>query len=167
MFSIGQLVVYGQTGVCKVTDICEKEVTPKNFKNYYVLKPIYQQNSIIYSPIDNTAVNIRPIITKQQAEDLIRLIPSISPCGFSGEEQRALNEKYTAALKSQDCEELLSLTISIYAKKEEAKERNKKLGSIDERYMQRAEELLFGELAAALHIDINEVSNYIKNTLEN
>ena len=40
----------------------------------------------------------------------------------------------------------------IYSKKQAAKRMKKKTGFIDEKYLKRAEELLFGELAAALNI---------------
>ena len=37
--------------------------------------------------------------------------------------------------------------------------------AIDERYMKRAEELLFGEFAAALGIAPSEVQDYIENRI--
>ena len=46
--------------------------------------------------------------------------------------------------------------IKIYSKKQAAKQ-IKKLGFTDEKYLKRAEELLFGELAAALDISLEEV----------
>ena len=63
---------------------------------------------------------------------------------------------YKRALESHSCEELLELVIKIYSKKQAVK-RTKKLGLIDEKYLKRAEELLFGELAAALDISLEEV----------
>ena len=166
MFSKGQKVVYGQTGVCEITDICDKELTPFNVKTYYVLKPIYQQNSTIYCPIDNDKVHMRNIMTKEQAEKLIELIPTVKTKDFSGDAQKEVAEEYRKAVNCDDCSELIVLTMSIYAKKQAAKEMNKKIGTVDERYMQRAEELLFGELAASLEIDANEVQEYIKNRLK-
>jgi CarD family transcriptional regulator len=51
-------------------------------------------------------------------------------------------------LESHSCNELLELAIKIYSKKQAVK----KLGFIDEKHLKRTEELLFGELAAALDI---------------
>ena len=166
MFSIGQLVFYGQTGVCEVVNICEKEIVRGQKREYYELKPIYQSASVIFCPTDSEKVNIRPIISYDEANKLIKLIPDITTEEFKEEEQRRLIEKYSAALKGQNCEELISLTKAIYEKKRTAIENNKKLGSTDEIYMKRAEELLFGELAAALGIDITEIPKYIEKELE-
>ena len=44
--------------------------------------------------------------------------------------------------------------MSIYRKRDEVHSRKKKLGSVDLRFMKRAEDLLFGELAAALDIPL-------------
>jgi len=166
MFSIGQLVFYGQTGVCEVVNICEKEIVRGQKREYYELKPIYQSASVIFCPTDSEKVNIRPIISYDEAKKLIELIPTITTDEFKADEQRRLTEKYSAALKGQSCEELISLTKAIYEKKQTAMEKNKKIGSMDEHYMKKAEELLFGELAVALGIDITEITKYIEKELE-
>ena len=41
----------------------------------------------------------------------------------------------------------------------------KKFGAMDERYMKRAEDMLFGEFAVALGIDKNEVQAYISKRI--
>lgn len=46
-------------------------------------------------------------------------------------------------------------------KKQAAEKQNRKLGAIDEKYMKRAEDLLFGELAAALGVDRDQVNEYV------
>ena len=38
-------------------------------------------------------------------------------------------------------------------------------GQMDQRYMKRAEDVLYGELAAALDIPMEEVPDYIRTTL--
>ena len=56
--------------------------------------------------------------------------------------------------------------MSIYAKKQEVEGQRHKIGTVDERFMKRAEELLFGELAAALGIPREEVPRFIEARLE-
>ena len=43
--------------------------------------------------------------------------------------------------------------MSIHAKRRQAESQNRRLGMVDERYLKQAEQLLFGELAAALDED--------------
>lgn len=51
--------------------------------------------------------------------------------------------------------------MSIYAKKQQQFGSRHKIGQIDERYMKKAEELLYGELAVALEITPKDVPSYI------
>lgn len=47
-----------------------------------------------------------------------------------------------------------------------AHKQNRHLGQIDKKFMKRAEDLLYGELAAALDIPREDVLNYIQERLE-
>lgn len=161
MYKIGDLILYGNTGVCKITDITTRDL-PNVDKNrlFYVLKPLYQE-CIISAPVDSTKVFMRPIITKQEAEKLIDMIPTISAQAYQNSVLRQLTEHYEESFKTHDCADLIELTMSIYAKKQIAIQQKKKFGAVDERFMKRAEELLFGELAAALGISKDDVPGYI------
>ena len=57
------------------------------------------------------------------------------------------------------------MLMSIHAKKQQLRIEKKKLGAIDERFMKEGEALLFGELAAALDIQLQEVPRYIQKRL--
>jgi CarD family transcriptional regulator len=56
--------------------------------------------------------------------------------------------------------------MSTYRKKEERERAKLKFGAIDRRYMERAEALLFGELAVALGIARENVQSYIHERLQ-
>ena len=75
MFAKGEKIVYGSTVVCEVTDICEKELIRNQKRLYYVLKPLYQQNNIIYAPVENGKVFMRAVMSAAEADDLILKIP--------------------------------------------------------------------------------------------
>lgn len=77
MFQPGELLVYGTTGVCRVEGVATPNLTRAEWgRQYYLLKPLYQ-DGVIYAPVDSQKVPIRPVISRQEAEDLIDLIPSI------------------------------------------------------------------------------------------
>jgi CarD family transcriptional regulator len=94
------------------------------------------------------------------------MIPTVEAEEFHSSVIRELTEHYQASIDSQSCEELLELTMSIYSKKRTLEQQKKKFGVIDERYMKRGEELLFGELAAALEIPREQVPEYIESRVE-
>lgn len=165
MFKAGELIRYGNTGVCKVTEIKEIDDSKKGKRKFYVLEPLYQK-CIISTPVDNKKVFMRPIISKEKAEELIDEIPMIEAEEYHSPVMRELTEHYEASFKSHSCEDLIELTLSIYTKKQTMAEQKKKIGIIDERYLKRGEELLFGEFAAALDIPRERVQSYIEERVE-
>lgn len=71
-----------------------------------------------------------------------------------------INEYYRSSFNTHDCEDLVKLIKNVYVKKEIAENNKKKLGKVDENYMKRAEDLLYGEFAAALKIPKENVRGY-------
>jgi len=166
MYQIGELILYGRTGVCKVEDICDSTpaASAANQK-YYSLRPLYQKCCITV-PVDSEKVFSRPIITKDQAHQLICAIPEIPAEPYYNRNLNQLREHYREWLESHSCRELIAMTKSLRAKRREMTEQKKKFGTVDERFMKEAEDLLFGEFAAALEIDRSEVEQYIANVLQ-
>ena len=56
--------------------------------------------------------------------------------------------------------------MAIHLKRRRAEAQNRRLGMVDERVMKQAEQLLFGELAAALDIPYEEVQPYIAGRMQ-
>lgn len=166
MFAVGELVLYGRTGVCRVAEIVEKtlpgEKTPQLFYN---LQPLYQSCSISIA-VSNTKVFIRPIIGAEEANALIRSLPGLEAEPYHNRNLNQLREYYRQQIESYCCVDLAVLTKSIWLKRRECEATKRKLGAVDERFLHEAEELLFGELAAALDIDKTQVPAYIKSIVE-
>ena len=158
MYEVGDLVVYGRTGVCRV-----ERIDRQGKQEFYALKPLYQ-NCDIYTPV-NGKVFIRPVISKEEAHRLIDLIPTVEVEVCESKALRELAEHYQSAIDSHDCQDLIEMTMSLYAKKKAVEGRKRKFGAVDERFMKEGEELLFGELAAALEIPVEEVQQYIAERL--
>ena len=166
MFQAGDLVVYGTTGVCRVESIDQPNMTGADRnKKYYRFKPFYQ-DGVIYTPVDNTKVSIRPVITREEADRLIDLIPSIRAEAYRAPTLQALAQHDQKAVHSHSCLALIELMMSIYTKQKQAESLNRRLGIVDERYKKQAERLLYGELAAALEIPFDEVESYIARRVE-
>ncbi len=168
MYQTGDLIVYGSTGVCRV----ERVLDPKEGQKvtgmaqaYYLLKPFYQDGTV-YAPVSRAEQSMRPVITAQEAEQLIRKIPQMQAQAYHGHSTQELREHYQALTDSHSCEDLIELTMSIYAKKQDAAEHRRRVGQVDERFMKKGEELLYGEFAAALGIPRDEVQSYISRRVE-
>ena len=166
MFQPGELVVYGATGVCRVESIDRPNLTGADRgKAYYQLKPL-QQDGVIYTPVENSKVSIRPVMTREEANALIDQIPTIQAEVYRAPTIQALTQHYQSAVRSHDHKDLIQLMMSIYAKQKQAEAQKRRLGMVDERYMKQAERLLYGELSAALDIPFDQVQAYIAQRVE-
>ena len=166
MYQKGELIAYGGTGVCRVADVVARKpsrMEPERL--YYVLEPLYQTGTIT-TPVDNEKVVTRPVITRDQAMELIDQIPSIQPEVYYNQNLQQLENHYKTRMEDHDCMSLLRLTMSTYRKKVEREEKKLKFGAVDRRYMERAENLLYGELAVALGITRDSVRDFIAQRLE-
>jgi len=165
LYQVGDQIIYGSNGVCIIEEIKMIEVPHTDEeKAYYIIKPIYQECRISV-PVD-TKMFIRPIISKEEALALIDSIPQIDAQPYFNTALRQLQDYYEKKLSSHACADLIELTISLYRKKQQVLEQKRKFGAIDERYMKRAEDLLFGELSVVLDIPKNEVRSFISSRLE-
>ena len=162
-YSIGDLIIYGETGVCRVEEVVERPFLDST-QLCYKLQPIYQ-SCVIFTPVEGGGVFTRPLISREDAETLIAGIGSMSPeiCEITA--SRVLSEKYDAVIKTHDCKEYVLQILSIYAKRKRAIEAKKKLSAVDERYLKKTEDLLFGEFAAVLDIHKSEVGKYIEERI--
>lgn len=161
MFEVDDLIMYGGTGVCKVEAITKPEFEdPDEDRLYYVLQPLYQSGTI-YAPIDNDKVFMRPVISEDEANDLIDIMPEVHTEIYKSSSIQQLSKHYQSVIDTHKCVDLIKLTKSIHKKKVDAMKQNRHLGQIDKKFLKRAEDLLFGEIAAALHMSMDEVSDYI------
>lgn len=160
-FVIGDLIIYGETGVCRVEDIVEKEFLGE-IRPCYRLQPLYQ-SCMIFTPADSETVFMRHIVSNEEANFLIDSYKNVTPIECPPASPRELSERYDKIIKLHDCAELIKLSVSIRAKRQSLIEKKKKLSAVDERYLKRAEDLLFGELAAALNMEKYEMNGYIES----
>ena len=166
MFEVGSLLIYDTTGVCKVLEIGVPSGLPVANKDrmYYKLAPVFGSGTI-YIPVD-TKVFMRQVITHEEAEALIRKIPEIREDICETHNQKVLEDHYKASLMTHDCEDLVQLIKTVYAKKKHLEKSGKKTGKTDQTYMKRAKQLLHEELSVALGIPVAEVEEYITKCIK-
>ncbi|MBR1864484.1 MAG: CarD family transcriptional regulator [Ruminococcus sp.] len=163
MFSKGELIVYGSSGVYRVDEVGPIDIKGCEDKQYYTMTPVFGTGTS-YVPVD-TKVFMRKVMDKARAEDLIDRIPDIEESQFNERNPKAIKEHYSASMKSHDLSEMLSMIKAIYAKGERCRSSNKKLSRIEQQYMNQAEDLVYGEFAVALGIPRESVLGYIRERL--
>ena len=165
MFKKGEYVVCGNNGICKVTDVTTLNMagTPKD-RLYYIMKPVYAESSTVYIPVDNHKVAIRAALTKEQTKKLIDKIPSLELLWIENDKQR--EQTYKECLKENSCEDYVRIIKTLYLRKQERLAKGQKIINLDEQYLKKAEDLLYGELAVALGIEKGAVQAYITEEIE-
>lgn len=160
MFEIGEYVVCGNNGVCKVTDITTLRMNgvDKNRK-YYILKPVYAESSTVYVPVDTLQASMRKVLSKEEADTLLDAIPQIQILTIKDE--RTVELQYKECLQSGSCDELVKLLKTLYNRKKTRLEKGHKETAVDSRYYKLAEDNLCGELAVVLGISKNEAEEVI------
>ena len=97
MFKIGDHIVYGTNGVCLVTDVCASPFDKKDTRTFYVLKPVSgHAESVIYTPIDNDRIPMRPLLSLREVEELLARLHVIPHLEVPSEKAR--REAYRTAL---------------------------------------------------------------------
>lgn len=165
MFEVGEYIVYGVKGVCRIEDITHIDISGAD-KNrlYYVLTPIGESSGKIYAPTDNQKVMMRRIISKEEADRLIDELPQIDLLWVPDDKQR--EAKYKEALNTCDYRAWVSIVKTLYLRKQERVAQGKKITALDERYMRTAENELYSELSLTLGIPKSEMESYIRERLE-
>lgn len=148
MFGVGDYIVYGHNGICRVVDITHPDIAgTDNRRLYYVLVPEKTKSSRLFCPADNDKIVLRKIITADEAKEIIEETKTIEPLAVSNERLR--DDSYKNAMKSCDLRQCVQVIKALLIRKKEREDNGKKITATDERYLKQAEEDLYGELSIA------------------
>lgn len=163
MFQIGQLVIYGSEGVCRVENIGEPGIyRAERGRLYYTLRPLNRTGQVM-TPVD-TAVLMRPVMEPQQADELIAALPELEPARIPAGGPRVTKEFCRDLLLGCDCRCLVGLIKALRAKRTAALRRGKQLNQMEESFLRRAEDALYGELGAALGLEREELTQRMRRS---
>ena len=165
MFECGTMLVHPTYGVCKIVSI--GKIDMKNMKDnklYYTLIPVYDSKSKLFIPTDSEGVGLRPVLSKENAEELVSRLAEMEPITVQNEKEREKIFKET--IRSGNCEEISRIIKTLYLRKKARVNAGKKAVSMEEKYLFMAREQLYGELAVSLGIEKAGVEEYITQCIE-
>lgn len=163
MFNVGDIIVYGEHGICRVSAVGPLNLGGPGNRQYYTLRPYYHPELVIYAPIDNDRVVIRPPVTREQAEQIVSELPEVPELEIPDEKSR--ESLFSQVQHGCDCRKLAGLLKTLYRRREQRQRKGRRVTSVDERYFRAAEDQLYGELAFALGMDRNQAPEYIRSCL--
>ncbi len=164
MFEIGEYIVYGTSGICRVEEICTSPYDKNDTRSFYLLIPVHNpMGSSIYTPVDNDRVPMRRLMTQGEIDALIGAMPGIEPVQVPAEKQR--REIYRNTVFALRPEGYISVMKTVDRRREELTAARKHFPVSDMEYGRIAKHLLYSECAHVLGMSEDCVEGYIAKKL--
>ena len=161
MFEIGQWVVYGIHGVCRVAGT-EKQLVNRKRSEFLVLEPLSKAESKFYLPLGNpTALaKLKPVLSAEELQALLNA-PEVREDHWIEEESRR-KMYYKELITRGERLEILQTVCGLYRYKAAQAEAGKKFHLCDDNFLRDAEKLVSSEIALAMGMTMEEARNYLR-----
>lgn len=165
MYQIGDCVVYGIHGVCRIIGEEERLVDRRKIP-YFVLEPVDQAGALFYVPSRNPAAleKLRKVLTREVLDALLSSDQVREDAWIADENQR--KQRYRELISGGDRVALLQMIGSLHRYKKERLAVGRKFHLCDENFLHDAERLLNGEFSVVLGIEPSAVGAYVRSALE-
>ena len=162
MFSVGDRIIYGSTGVCQIENIVENELTGI-MREYYVLRPVDTNKSTIYVPVDNEKLisRMREVPSAEKLKAMIKNAKNDQIKWVDNHLRRS--ELFHEILSEGEIPRILVLFKILNARSVVLSKENKHLPKTDERIYKECQKLLCSEISAILNVEQNEALNIMLN----
>ncbi len=150
-YHIGQYIMYGNTGVCRIEAIGKLKFLPGCEKEYYTLRPPFTTtNERIYIPV-KAEEELKMAMTQDEAVEQLVCLKKMQIKPSRSTKVSLLEAHYRELLSANDVEKHLQLFKEICEKEEQTMEKGRKLGETERRFKRKVEHLLSEEFAVALN----------------
>ena len=164
MFQVGDQILYGIHGVCRIIGTEIKSVDRKKVE-YFVLEPVEQPGARYYVPTGNQAAlsKLKHILSAQQLDRLLESEEAKADCWIQDENLR--KQRYRELIGSGDRAALISMVRTLHAHKASQLAAGRKFHLSDDNFLRDAEKLLNAEFSLVLGISAGQVADYILNKM--
>ena len=165
MFGTGDTIVYGTQGVCRIEGTEKRRLRGEDIE-YFVLRPVYNQNSTVFVPKNNEKLlaKMRAIISADEIYRLISELPDEDPVWIEDDNYR--KARYQEIIDKGDRSSIMLIIKTLYRHKIEQENKGRRLHQADEYILSQAEKLLHNEFALVLDIKPEEVAPFIMEQIE-
>lgn len=165
MYQVGDQVVYGIHGVCRIVDQ-EKRVVDRKMVTYLVLEPVGQDGSRYLVPTHNEAAmgKLRPMLTPEQMQELLHS-EEVRTENWIKEENLRKNT-YRELITSGDRAGLLRMVYTLYNHRKSQTAAGKKVHLADDNFLRDAEKLLASEISVVMEIPQDQARTYLRTQLQ-
>ncbi len=160
----GDYVVHRRDGICRITDIAELNLSKDGPRMYYILTPLYETGSRLYTPFEQGDQQLRDPLKAEEIEYLISMIPGFGSDWIGDEKER--QRHLTEIVRNGSHESLLKAIHTLYEKRREQAQAGRKFHASDERFLGEAEKSVNREFAFVLGMAPEDIPEYIRSRLE-
>ena len=124
MYNVGDIVMYGTFGICKVTAIEKRDFTGEE-QEYYILKHTSSEKNTFYVPLSNESAlsNMHYVCSKAEVDELISHMNSEGLIWIDNDNKR--KEEYSRIIKDADKHEIIRLIKTLDLRRKELAESGK------------------------------------------
>ncbi len=165
MFACNEYVFHESGGVCRIDEI--KAAPLENMpagRLYYIMKPVNDQNSVIYIPVDSEQIFLRKLMDRTQAQELLDDIPFIRTIDESN--AKLLRAKYVELMKTHDPVEWVRVIKTVYLRSDVQNGHGKRLSETERSFAETAKRHLHTELSLALDVPREQMEAYISEHIQ-
>lgn len=164
MLKVGECVIYGNHGLCRVQDILVPSFLERGKeKEYYQMISAVDAGSILYVPVDSAQSKIRDVIGEDEAFGLIDDIEDTAVIELP--EGKKAEPAIIEVIRRNIAEEMMRLVKTLRRIKAVREAEGKKFASLNEKYLSMAEKLLYTELAFALKTEKDDIKRRVLDVL--
>lgn len=165
MYNVGDHVVYGIHGVCRILSQEERTVERKKVL-YLVLEPLEKLGARFYIPAQNQVAlsKLWPVLSRQELDDLLVSDAALQDPWVESENLR--KQRYRELINSGDRAALIGMIRSLYRHKESQIAAGKKFHMCDDNFLRDAEKMIKSEFSLVLQIPADQVQAYILAALQ-
>ena len=153
MYNIGDRIVHPIHGAGTIDDITSRVIDGKTL-DYYILKLPTGSMTIMVPVATSAEIGIRDVITRELADELISLIPSLE-----AEDTTNWNKRYrenTARIKTGDLREVVCVIKSL-----SSRDMKSGLSTGERKMLHTARQILISELSLAKEMSFSEIEELI------
>jgi len=167
-YGIGEYVVYRSGGIYRIDDIRKEDFFGIGTKTYYVLVSVYDDNSMVYVPVDAKDLDrcLRPTLSADEINELIARAALELDIWEWPDDVKVRANLYDGLLSDGKCCDILRIYLTLQKYRDELEGGKKKLYASDAKLLAASEKILTDEFSFVLGIEKSDVSEYINESIK-
>ncbi len=162
LYKINDLVLYSTHGICKVTDITDKNFSDE-IKSYYELRPLKDIKLQIHIPVGSTKIQMFDLMNEKEAIGFLESFKFAEKITF--EKNYFVSQNYNKMIAEADRSRTVSTIYSLLLRKKQVTTDGKKLPIQESKALINLQGILYNELALALKKSYAEVEAMIEENI--